>query len=280
VVPAIALLLLALNEGSRAGFGSPQMIGPVLAAVALLIGFVWREQRTKSPLVDLSLFRNLGFVTGNVAALLSYAVLFGAFFVLPFVLERGYGDSALTAGLRLSVIPAALGLVAPVSGALYDRLGPRLLTISGILAVLGSLLVLSFAIDGDAGLLPLAMAALALFGIGQGLFVAPNDSAIMGIATAADTGQAGGLLNVMRALGMSFGISLASVILARHLPVVPGRPPTTVGIPAQGLFRGAIATFVTFGALAGIAALLSLLRTDRAEPQPGGGAASIKLVAR
>jgi hypothetical protein len=77
-------------------------------------------------------------------------------------------------------------------------------------------------------------------------------------------------LNVMRALGMSFGISLASVILARRLPVVPGRPPTTVGIPAHEVIRGAIAAFFAFGALAEVAALLSLLRTDRAEPQPGG----------
>jgi EmrB/QacA subfamily drug resistance transporter len=268
LVPAVALLLLALNEGSRAGFGSPQLIGLVLAAVALLIGFVWREQRMKSPLIDLTLFRNLGFVTGNAAGLLSYAILFGAFFVLPFLLERGYGESALTAGLRLTVIPVTLGLVAPVSGALYDRLGPRFLTTSGMLAVLGSMVVLSFAMNGDARLLPLAMAAFALFGIGQGLFVAPNNSAIMGSATAAETGQAGGLLNVMRALGMSFGISLASVILARRLPVVTGRPPTTVGIPAQEVIRGAIATFVAFGVLAGVAALLSLMRTHRQEPQP------------
>src|SRR5271156_5552841 len=106
------------------------------------------------------------------------------------------------------------------------------------------------------------MAAFALFGVGQGLFVAPNNSAIMGSVTAAETGQAGGLLNVMRALGMSFGISLASVILARQLPVALGRPPTTVGISPQELIRGATMTFVAFGALAGVAALLSLLRTD------------------
>jgi hypothetical protein len=117
--------------------------------------------------------------------------------------------------------------------------------------------------DGNAGLLPLAMAALALFGIGQGLFVAPNNSAIMGSATAAETGQAGGLLNVMRALGMSLGISLASVILGRQLPVVPGRPPTTVGIPAQELIRSAAATFIAFAVLAGVAAVLSLVRGSR-----------------
>ena len=110
------------------------LIGPLLIGLLLLIGFVRREQCTISPLIDLGLFRNAVFVAGNVAGLLSYATLFGAFFVLPFVLERAYGDSSFTAGLRLSVIPVALGLVAPLSGALYDRLGARFLTVSGMAA--------------------------------------------------------------------------------------------------------------------------------------------------
>jgi nitrate/nitrite transporter NarK len=113
--------MFALKEAGHAGFRSPLLIGPILVGLLLLIGFVRREQRTISPLIDLGMFRNAVFVAGNVAGLLSYAILFGAFFVLPFVLERAYGDSSLTAGLRLTVIPAALGLVAPLSGALYDR---------------------------------------------------------------------------------------------------------------------------------------------------------------
>ena len=162
LVPALALLLLALSEAGRAGLGSWQLIGPIVAALVLLTGFIRRERRTNPRLIDLSLFRNVVFVAGNTAGLLSYAILFGAFFVLPFVLERAYGDSALAAGLRLTVIPAALGLIAPVSGALYDRLGARLPTVIGMLAVLGSLLALTFTINGNAGLLPFATAMRSL----------------------------------------------------------------------------------------------------------------------
>jgi hypothetical protein len=60
------------------------------------------------------------FVAGDLAGLLSFAILLGAFFVTPFVLERVFGDSPLTAGLRLTVIPVALGLAAPISRALYE----------------------------------------------------------------------------------------------------------------------------------------------------------------
>jgi nitrate/nitrite transporter NarK len=70
---------------------------------------------------------------------------------MPFVLERVYGDSPLTAGLRLTAIPVALGLVAPISGALSDRLGARLLTVTGMLTVLASLLMLAYAFDSNTG---------------------------------------------------------------------------------------------------------------------------------
>ena len=243
LVPSLGLLMFALNEAGHAGFRSPLLIGPLLVGLLLLIGFVRREQRTISPLLDLGLFRNAVFVAGNVAGLLSYATLFGAFFVLPFVLEQAYGDSSLTAGLRLTVIPAALGLVAPLSG----------------------LLALSFAIEADR--LTLATASLALFGIGQGLFTAPNNSAIMASAAPEQSGQAGGVLFVMRSLGMSLGISLASVILAWQLPVLPGRPQATLGIPAQLLVQGAVASFIAFAALAGVAALLCFVR--RSTPRRG-----------
>jgi EmrB/QacA subfamily drug resistance transporter len=265
LVPSLGLLMFALNEASRAGFRSPLLIGPLLVGLLLLIGFVRREHRTISPLIDLGLFRNTVFVAGNVAGLLSYATLFGAFFVLPFVLEQAYGDSSLTTGLRLTVIPAALGLVAPLSGALYDRLGARFLTVSGMVAALVALLALSFALED--GRLTLATASLALFGIGQGLFTAPNNSAIMASAAAEQSGQAGGVLFVMRSLGMSLGISLASVIMSWQLPVLAGRPQATLGNSAQVLVQGAMASFIVLAALAGVAALLCFVRAEHDAPQ-------------
>jgi EmrB/QacA subfamily drug resistance transporter len=265
LVPSLGLLMFALNEAGHAGFRSPLLIGPLLVGLLLLIGFVRREQRTISPLIDLGLFRNAVFVAGNAAGLLSYAMLFGAFFLLPFVLQRACGDSSLTAGLRLTVIPAALGLVAPLSGALYDRLGARFLTVSGMVAALVALLALSFALED--GRLIMATTSLALFGIGQGLFTAPNNSAIMASAAAEKSGQAGGVLFVMRSLGMSLGISLASVMLSWQLPVLASRPHATLGVPAQLLVQGAVASFIAFGALAGIAALLCFVRAEPDAPR-------------
>ena len=68
---------------------------------------------------------------------------------MPFVLERVYGDAPLTAGLRLTVIPVALRLAAPARPC-NDRHAARLPRVIGMLAVLGSRLLLSSLIDGDA----------------------------------------------------------------------------------------------------------------------------------
>jgi EmrB/QacA subfamily drug resistance transporter len=269
LAPALALLLYALNQVGRTEINSPQLIASVAAGLVLLTGFIHHELRSRSPLIDPDLFRNAGFVAGNLAGLLSYAILFAAFFVLPFVLERVYGESSLISGLRLAAIPVALGLLAPLSGAFSDRLGARLLTVTGMVMVLASLVLLSYLLGGGSGHLFALTALLALLGAGQALFTAPNNSAVMGSAPAADIGGAGGLLNVMRSLGMSFGISLASVILSWQLPEVSGQS-LMVELPAADVARGAAISFLALGALGLLAALLSLVRSDHRRPEAAG----------
>ena len=133
----------------------------------------------ETPLIDFRLLRQSAFLVGNVANFLSYAMLFGVFFLVPFILVRVYQDSALAAGLRLSIVPVMLGLLAPVGGALYDRVGARAVTVSGMLTCIAGLVMLLAFLDGAAAGLPLVMLALAVFGVGQGLFISPNTSAII-----------------------------------------------------------------------------------------------------
>jgi EmrB/QacA subfamily drug resistance transporter len=262
LVPALGLLLLALNQAGRSPLASPLLLGPIAAGVALLIGFVYRQRHTESPLISPELFHNAQFVAGNIAAFLSFALLFGAFFVMPFVLERVYGDSPLMAGLRLTAIPVALGLVAPISGALYDRVGAKLLKVAGALTLLASSLLLVYVLDSGASRLLLLTGLLALLGAGQGLFTASNNSEVMGTAAAGETGQVGGLLQMFRTFGMSFGISLASVILSLQVGEATRRS-LMMDLPAADVARGAAMSFIAFAALALVAAGLSLVRGDR-----------------
>jgi MFS family permease len=192
---------------------------------------------------------------------MSYAALFGLMFLMPFMFVRVYGDSALAAGLRLSVVPVTLGAMAPVGGALYDRFGSRIVTASGMLICVAGLVLLYAAMDRTPDSLPRVILALAVFGIGQGLFISPNNSAIMAAAPAALTGEAGGLLNVMRSLGISVGIAAASALLSWRLAVLTGSGHNTLHAEARHLLAAAGDVILLLGGFAAAAGAITLVRT-------------------
>src|SRR5262249_4035510 len=174
IAPALTAVVAVLNEGYAWGATSPALLGCALLAVILLTLFVPAERRADAPLIDLTLFQQSTVSAGNVAGLMGDAGLFGLFFLMPFLFVRTYRDSTFAAGLRLSIVPVMLGVVAPIAGALYDRVGARLLTGSGMLICVVALVLLFAVLDGAPASLPLVMLALAVFGIGQGLFISPN----------------------------------------------------------------------------------------------------------
>lgn len=264
IAPALTALMAVLNEGYAWGPTSPTFVGCVVLAIIFLMLFVRAERRAKAPLIDLQLFRNSAFLWGNIANFMAYAALYGVFFLIPFTLVRAYQDSAFMAGLRLSIIPVMLGLLAPVGGALYDRFGARTTTASGMLICTIGLALLYVFLDGAAAHMPMVMLALAVVGVGQGLFISPNSSAIMTSAPAELTGEAGSVLNLMRFLGISTGIAGGSALLALRLGMVTGADGQhTVDVAAPALIaagRDVIVMLCCFAVLAGI---LSLMRTAK-----------------
>jgi EmrB/QacA subfamily drug resistance transporter len=262
IAPALAAAVAVLNEGHAAGTTTPLLLGLALLAVILLVLFIRRERRAEAPLIDLRLFGQRAFSTANTAGLLSYGALFGLFFLMPFLFLRAYGDSIFAAGLRLCLVPVMISVVAPIGGALYDRRGARRPTVLGMLICVGALLMLAIVLDGARNGLWLVMVALALFGIGQGLFLSPNNSAIVAAAPASLTGQAGGFVNVTRSLGMSVGVAAASSLLAWRLEVLTGSGHNTLHANAQQLLMAARDVIVLLGGFAAIAGVLSLAQAQ------------------
>lgn len=257
IVPALTAIVTVLNQGHAWGLTSPSLIGCLLIGIVLLILFIRAERRATTPLLDLHLLGKSAFLLGNAANFLSYAALFGVFFLIPFALVRVYQDSGLAAGLRLSILPVALGLMAPVGGALSDRFGPRAPTSCGMLICLAGLAVLYVSLDGTPERLPLVMLALAIIGGGQGLFISPNSSAIMATAPSTMPGQAGSALNVMRLLGISAGIAGSSTLLALSLGRVSG---STLDVPVPLLIAASRDVIVLLAGLAALAGIISLIR--------------------
>ena len=209
----LASLVLAFNNVEKMGWGSTLVIGYFVVAVVLLTLFVITELKVQSPLIDLTLFKNGTFLIGNLTGMLSYYVMFAVLFLMPFYFEKVLNYSPALAGSLLTPIPLAMAFVAPFAGHISDKHGARIMTTGGMLVASASCFALLFL--GAHSNLPIMIGELILLGVGMGMFTPPNNSAIMGSAPKEKLGLAGGILNMMRSLGLIFGVDISGLVFAK-----------------------------------------------------------------
>jgi EmrB/QacA subfamily drug resistance transporter len=264
---ALLTLLLALTQGESLGWTSPVITALLVTAAVTAAMFLWQERRTAQPLIDLGLFRIRAFTAGNASVVIAFAGLFTATFLLPFLLERGAGYAPIEAGLLLTPIPVIGAIVAPFSGALSDRIGSRLPASVGIAVMALGLLSLSLL---EPGFSPLDLTwRLSLIGLGQGLFMSPNSSAVLGSVPPPRIGTASGTLAQMRIDGQALGIAASGAIvtarMSAHLAELTGLGPAEAAARAMAL--GIRDAFVIAGLVCAIGIATSLVRGGRADAQ-------------
>ncbi|HEY3940874.1 MAG TPA: DHA2 family efflux MFS transporter permease subunit [Acidimicrobiales bacterium] len=236
-VPAVAALTAAVSFGDDRGWASPPILGGLVAGGILATGFVAWERRAAAPLLDRTLFGRRAFSVGVTGSFLANLVLFGVLFVAPFYLERGLGVGAARAGLELTVMPLCLGLVAPVAGRLSDRVGSRSLTVTGMLVVAGALGAAVALGPGHA----VFVVALAVAGVGLGLFIPANNAAVMSCTPKAESGVASGVLNMARGMGTALGLVLTGLVYALAASPRGGLRSSLIFLAAVAGAAGAIA---------------------------------------
>ena len=126
-------IVWGLVRGNAAGWSSPEVVASLAAGVLLAAAFVAWEARARAPMLPLSLFRSRGFSAGNAAIFFTFAALFSSVFFYAQLLQVGLGYGPLDAGLRLIPWTATFITVAPLAGALADRIGERPLMVAGLL---------------------------------------------------------------------------------------------------------------------------------------------------
>ena len=245
----LGALLLGLNQGDAWGWTSPAVLACGAAALILLGSFLRVEMRTPSPMLDLSLFKVRVFSASTASAVLNYVCLYCVIFLMPFYLLQGRGLNPAQAGLLLTAQPIIMAIVAPISGSFSDRIGSRLLATVGMVVMAGGLFLLSSLKPDSAN--SAILVGLAVTGLGTGIFISPNTSALMGSAPRQRQGIASGILATARNVGMVLGVGLAGAILT--------------GVMARTGSNNALFTAVHTGLLvgAGLAvagAVISLIR--------------------
>ncbi|MCX6021347.1 MAG: MFS transporter [Chloroflexi bacterium] len=268
--PTIALFMYMLSRSSEGGW----LVNVFLPALVLELGaiFLIIESRSAAPLVDLRLFRQRVFMAALTAGFFVYTLLFGTLFLVPFFLERVWDLNSAQTGLLLTPVPIGLAVAAPISGMIADRGGLRLLTAAGMgSALVGLALLLLLDRNYSA---PTLLAALGLVGLGLGLFLPANNSAVMGSAPADRLGVVGGILNMTRGVGAALGVALTGAILTWRLSVEAGQTVTgTLGLRRVVLIVGFQETLAFLALLALLALAISLARgpgasTHRRPPGP------------
>ena len=245
--PAVVALLAGISLGNDAGWTSPLILGLFALAVALAIIFLARQRRAAHPMLDLALFSRVPFSAGIASGLLSYLVMFGVLFVVPFYLQRALHEGPGRAGVELTVMPVLLGLTAPLAGRWADRIGARPLTVAGM--ALSAAALVGLALLGSS--MTMFLSGLVLLGIGMGLFTPPNNAAIMAAAPPDRSGVAAGVLNMTRGMGTAMGLAFTGLVFGAIAGENPHSPDLVVGgFTAAAWFLAAVA------AAAGILAAL------------------------
>jgi len=233
------LLIFALVRGNAEGWGSPLIVGFLIGAAVLLVGFVVIEARSRYPMLDLNLFRKPAFGGASIAAFALSASMFAMFLYLTLYIQNVLGYKPFDAGLRFLPLSLVSFFVAPIAGRLSERVPVRWLIGTGLLLVAAALISMS-AVDANSAWTVLLPGFL-IAGAGVGLVNAPLGSTAIQVAPPQKAGMASGINSTFRQVGIATGIA-AYGALFQHLLATKATGPLA-RVPAEVLASGQVKLF-------------------------------------
>jgi predicted MFS family arabinose efflux permease len=211
---ALGSLCLAFIESPRSGWTSPWILAcPAVFAISA-VAFVMIEQRTRGPLIPLSVFSNRAFTSAVVDAGLMTFGMYGLLFVLPLYLQAARGASATQAGVELLPLSLTFFVVSFFAGRVATTLGPRVLISGGMTLAAGGLLALA-GVSSNASYGVIG-AALFVVGAGLGLITGPIFTAAVANAPVERSGMSSGLVNVGRMVGATVGVAVLGLFFGER----------------------------------------------------------------
>jgi DHA2 family multidrug resistance protein len=181
-----------------------------LAAFAIVELFVAKE-----PLLNLRLFGNTTFLTASLIGYVTVIGLFGAEFLMPVYLQALRGRTALQTGFMLLPLALTSGIITPIAGRLYDRIGPRLLVVTGF----SILAINTWQLSQINGTTPIGwiLFLLALRGAALGLTVQTTFATALSAVPRSALARGSSLINGTRFLVQSLGVAVLATVLASAL---------------------------------------------------------------
>ena len=203
-----------INKAGTDGWGSSTVLPFLVGGGALLLAFIVVELWVKDPVMDLRLFRSYTFTIANILLWATSAVLFASLFLVPLLFEQVQGLSALTTGEFLISQGLAMAVGLMISGRLYNKVGPRLLSIVGTVLVAISMIGFTrldvTTTGGD------LQVWLILRGIGLGLVIQPVQTLAVSVVSNGLMAKASSLINSTKMVFGAVGVAVLTTYLTQQ----------------------------------------------------------------
>lgn len=252
---------VAIIESSTRGLSSPVVLAAALVSIVSLAGFVLAERWVATPMLPLGIFSSRQFTSANLVTFVVYAALSGVFFLLVVVLQSSLGYSPLAAGAASLPVTALMLVLSSRSGALAQRIGPRLpLTVGPLLIAAGMLLMTR--ISPGAGYVTAVLPAVIVFGLGLAGTVAPVTATALAAADERHAGVASGVNNATA--------RTAGLLAVALLPPIAGITGNALSEPyaLASAFHSAMIATACLAAAGGVLAYVTISDDPPADTGP------------
>jgi EmrB/QacA subfamily drug resistance transporter len=267
VTGGLMLFVYGLTRAPTVGWGSAETIGSFVSSAVLIAAAFLIEQRSRSPLVDLNIFRRRTLTGANVIGLMLGTILFGMFFLLTLYQQDVLGYSPLRTGVNSLAIALTVIGASGISQALVTRIGVRPVLMVG-LALLGGGLVYYTQISVDGSYLTDLLPGFLLTGVGLGFAFVPVSIAALSGVTGREAGLASGLITTSQQIGGAIGLAILTTVSTTRTNNLLADGVATPTALTDG-FKLAFTVGVGFAVIALVATLI-LLRPARL-PQAEAG---------
>jgi EmrB/QacA subfamily drug resistance transporter len=264
VTAGLALLVFAIVDAPKYGWGSLHTLGIGAIALALLAAFIGVESRSKHPLMPFSIFRLRTLRGANVIGLLIGMSLFSMFFFISLYLQQVLGYSALRTGL--SYLPLAFAIIfsAGAASQLVTRVGYKPPLTAGMLMIAGALIWFS-QVSASGSYVSDVLFPSILVGVGLGFAFVPVTIAAVAGTRPGEAGLASGLINTSQQVGGALGLAiLAALANSKTADVLAGGEHSRAVALTEG-FQRAFLVGAGFALVAAVLATVMISSSDSRE---------------
>jgi MFS family permease len=228
-------LVLGISKGGISGWNSPLVIGGLIAAAVFLPAFLLIESHlgrrarrpaspgpppqvrpARSPMLDLSIFRNRLFAAASAAAFINGLARFALMFVFVFYFQGVQGNTPILAGVKLAPLAVGMLISSPLAGIWADRRGSRGMAVMGMLVTATGLALMTTLGRGTSYWA--SGTFMFIVGIGSGMFNSPNTAAMMGTVAAKRRGIAAGARVLVQNTGAVLSIAFVLAVITSSVP--------------------------------------------------------------